>query len=114
MLVGESWSLEFAGFRDFFNAVVRELWRRGMLLAGTSANRSEASTYSIHDQHALARNMESDVDFLVLRRKLPPISARSCFASSTIWDLTGSLPKLRREGSVHPHRFRSILGEYIS
>jgi tRNA A37 threonylcarbamoyladenosine synthetase subunit TsaC/SUA5/YrdC len=111
LLAGESWTPEFGSFIDMYNAVVRELWASGILLAGTSANRRDEDTYSIHQQAKLWADLGESVDFAVMRREQPPRMCSSCFASSTILDLTKAEVVVRRHGSIHPERFRSILCE---
>jgi tRNA A37 threonylcarbamoyladenosine synthetase subunit TsaC/SUA5/YrdC len=100
--------------RNFYDELVRYLAvERGVIVAGTSGNRSKQRTYTAWDHEAAAADFAGDVDVFV--RPQLPIPARrrwDAAVSCTGFDLTGSEPMLIRHGSLHPDVFRRTLELY--
>jgi hypothetical protein len=88
--------------------------RRGVLLAGTSGNRSGDRTYTTWDHLAAEADFGADVDVFV-RPALPIPSRRPWDAavSCTGFDLSGPEAVLIRHGSLHPDVFRPVLKRYV-
>jgi len=99
---------------NFYDQLVDHLAARGILVAGSSGNRSGARTYSTWDHEAASADFGADVDVFVHPRL--PIPARRWWdapVSCSGFDLTGSQPALIRHGSLHPAVFRRALGHYV-
>jgi tRNA A37 threonylcarbamoyladenosine synthetase subunit TsaC/SUA5/YrdC len=99
---------------NFYDELVRYLAvERGVVVAGTSGNRSKKRTYTARDHEEAEADFGGDVDAFV-RPNLPIPAPRGWDAavSCTGFDLTGSEPTLIRHGSLHPDVFRRTLELY--
>jgi tRNA A37 threonylcarbamoyladenosine synthetase subunit TsaC/SUA5/YrdC len=100
---------------NFYDQLIDHLaMERGILVAGSSGNRSGRRTYTIWDHDAAADDFGTDVDVFV-HPQLPIPTRRWWDApvSCSGFDLTGSEPMLIRHGSLHPAVFRRTLGHYV-
>jgi tRNA A37 threonylcarbamoyladenosine synthetase subunit TsaC/SUA5/YrdC len=99
---------------NFYDQLVDHLAiRRGVLLAGSSGNRSGERTYTTWDHEAAEADLAPDVDVFV-RPRLPIPRRRRWDApvSCTGFDLSAPEATLIRHGSLHPDVFRTVLGRY--
>jgi tRNA A37 threonylcarbamoyladenosine synthetase subunit TsaC/SUA5/YrdC len=99
---------------NFYDQIVQYLAvERGVLVAGSSGNRSGQRTYTTWDHETAEADLAADVDVFV-RPQLPIPSRRWWDApvSCSGFDLTGSEPLLIRHGSLHPDVFGPILERY--
>jgi tRNA A37 threonylcarbamoyladenosine synthetase subunit TsaC/SUA5/YrdC len=111
LVVGESPELDPGNFYD--QLIDQLATRRGVLVAGTSGNRSGLRTYTTRDHVAAQADLGADIDVFV-RPQLPIPRLRRWDApvSCSAFDLTGSEPMLIRHGSLHPDNFRPVLHRY--
>jgi tRNA A37 threonylcarbamoyladenosine synthetase subunit TsaC/SUA5/YrdC len=112
LVVGQSPEVEPDNFYD--RLVDHLAAKRGILVAGSSGNRSGERTYSTWDHQAAAADFASDVDVFVHPQQ--PIPTRRWWdapVSCSGFDLTGAEPVLIRHGSLHPAVFRRTLGHYV-
>jgi tRNA A37 threonylcarbamoyladenosine synthetase subunit TsaC/SUA5/YrdC len=96
--------------------------RYGMVLAGTSANRSGQETYTVVEQQLALADLRPDVDaFLCYEEPVARIAARPFWkrvlsplhlCSATMLDFTGTEPLCRRHGSLHPAYFGDLLPKW--
>lgn len=111
MIAGE---IDNTGF-DFYTELIISLHRKGIITAGTSANRTTTGTYHVFEQDKAYQDLASDVDLFVYHHHLPgrPVLAINLESCST-FDMTvkEDLPQVIRFGSVNPARFRGIVGNY--
>jgi tRNA A37 threonylcarbamoyladenosine synthetase subunit TsaC/SUA5/YrdC len=99
---------------NFYDQLVDHLaMQRGVLLAGSSGNRSGDRTYTTWDHEAAEADLAPDVDVFV-RPRLPIPRRRRWDApvSCTAFDLTAPEATLIRHGSLHPDVFRTVLRHY--
>jgi tRNA A37 threonylcarbamoyladenosine synthetase subunit TsaC/SUA5/YrdC len=99
---------------NFYDQLVDHLaMRRGVLLAGSSGNRSGERTHTTGDHEAAEADLAPDVDVFV-RPPLPVPRRRRWDApvSCTAFDLTTPEVTLIRHGSLHPDVFRPVLRHY--
>ena len=95
---------------QLFNHLARD---RGVLIAGSSGNRSGARTYTTWDHVEAQADFGGDVDVFV--RPNLPIPARRAWdapVSCSGFDLTTPEPTLIRHGSLHPDVFRPVLRRF--
>lgn len=107
---------------DFYNNLLDELSRRGVVTAGSSANRTEEGTWHVFEQDAAYVDIAEEIDLFVFHGSLPDkrlsyLNLESC----TSFDMMGTgagmtaesdIPYVYRRGSVHPWRFSGILGGF--
>ncbi len=100
---------------NFYNIVIWELEKGfGKSLAGTSANPSGMKSYSIYDQDKAYESFKNSIDgFVKLTVPSKRPSSHKHMTSSTIIDLTTDLPTVKRWGSTHPKRFKSIFPDLV-
>jgi len=112
LVVGQAPEIDPDNFYDQLVAYLAV--ERGVLLAGSSGNRSGERTYSTWDHEAAAADFGRDIDVFV--RPLLPIPSRRRWdapVSCSGFDLTGPEPVLIRHGSLHPDVFRRTFGHYV-
>lgn len=111
MVAGET---DQQGF-DFYTELVRNLHRRRIVTAGSSANRTTVGTYHVFEQDRAYEDLAPDVDLFIFHNPLPkkPIYAFNLESCST-FDMTviDDVPQVVRFGSVHPTRFNGVLGGF--
>jgi tRNA A37 threonylcarbamoyladenosine synthetase subunit TsaC/SUA5/YrdC len=111
LVVGQAPELDQDNFYD--HLVDHLATRRGVLLAGSSGNRSGERTYTAWDHRAAEADFGADVDVFV--RPAQPIPSRrpwDAALSCSGFDLTGPEVALIRHGSLHPDVFRPVLQHY--
>lgn len=111
MVAGE---IDNSGF-DFYTELIRNLHRKDIITAGTSANRTTNGTYNVYEQDMAYQDLADDVDLFIYHNNLPPkpIHAFNLESCSTFDMTVGSnSPKVVRFGSVNPIRFRETLGDF--
>jgi tRNA A37 threonylcarbamoyladenosine synthetase subunit TsaC/SUA5/YrdC len=111
LVVGQSPQIEPD---NFYDQLVNHLaTQRGVLLAGTSGNRSGLRTHTSRDHESAEADFGADLDVFV-RPQLPLPSRRPWDApvSCSGFDLTAPEAVLIRHGSLHPDVFGSALRRY--
>ena len=111
LVVGQSPAVDSVNFYD--QLVNQMATQRGVLLAGTSGNRSGLRTYTARDHESADADFGADVDVFV--RPQSPLPSRRPWdapVSCSGFDLTGTHALLIRHGSLHPDVFRSALARY--
>lgn len=98
-----------------YNMVLRELAGGfGKALAGSSANLVGKRAYSAYDQDKAYESFKYKIDGFIkleLPKKRP--SHHRHLTSSTIIDITSDIPIVKRWGSTHPKRFKSIFPNLV-
>lgn len=111
MVAGE---IDRSGF-DFYTELIRNLHGKGVITAGSSANRTTSGTYHVFEQDEAYADLANDVDLFVYHHKLPPrpihaINLESC--STFDMTIAADYPQVVRFGSVNPARFKEVLGNF--
>ncbi len=111
MVAGE---IDNSGF-DFYTELIKKLHERGVITAGTSANRTTTGTYHVFEQMRAYEDLARDIDIFVYDPNLPPrpihaINLESC--STFDMRVKSAYPNVTRFGSVHPARFKDIIRGY--
>jgi tRNA A37 threonylcarbamoyladenosine synthetase subunit TsaC/SUA5/YrdC len=112
MIAGE---VDDSGAYDFYTQLVRNLHKRNVITAGSSANRTTSGTYHVFQQEHAYKDLSRDVDAFVYHSPLPkkPLQALN-LESCTCFNFTvdKDIPEVIRFGSVHPARFNKVFGGY--
>src|SRR3989344_2001681 len=100
---------------DIYNQTLHELYESyGKVIAGTSANPSSGTVFSIFDQDEAYKTLKLKVDAFVKHDKpLQKPSDKLYITSSTIIDLTSEKPIVIRWGNLHPDKFKDIFADLI-
>ena len=113
LVVGEFPASEPDNFYGLF--VERVTGEHGVIVAGSSCNRSKMPTYAGKDAAAAEADMVADVDLFVVAR---PARGRPrpwhSTVSSTVLNVTNDPVTVTRHGSIHPFVFWQLLGEIQS
>jgi tRNA A37 threonylcarbamoyladenosine synthetase subunit TsaC/SUA5/YrdC len=95
--------------QDIYNQTLHELFENyGKVIAGTSANPSQKNVYSTFDQEEAYEFLKDKVDAFIKLDVIGDTNEKMHLTSSTIIDLSGDRPIVRRWGNIHPRRFKNI------
>ncbi len=111
LIAGEASKEEY----DIFPVLYRKLLTKHYkVMVGTSANLHGEDTYNIKQQEEALSKLKDHVDVFVYDgAKLGIFPLFKHLTSTTMIDLTSSIPKVVRWGNIHPSRFRSIFPDLI-